>query len=247
MRPIPGTGHFARNGLGLTAGRGDMTIDFSQLYAALGLHPDCSLEAFQRAYRQRLSECHPDRIHSKPIAPAALPLSELIALHSSAITFYRAHGRLPGSAIATPVQHATPVSRTAIDGTAPHHDRSTAWRWIFALVLLTGSLLLGVMHEQSQPGPDTAASTPQADSTNRLAVRSDLAEGPLELGMDPATIRAIQGEPMRSNGGTWEYGPSWLRIEHGELVDWYSSPLYRLKTRTPSPDVDRESSTSYKR
>src|SRR3546814_19462828 len=65
--------------------RSTMTPDLSQLYAELGLHPDCTLEPFQPAYRQRLSERHPERSHGKPIAPDALPTRELHALHSSAV------------------------------------------------------------------------------------------------------------------------------------------------------------------
>src|SRR3546814_13650073 len=94
----------------------------------------------------------------------------------------------------------------------------------------------------------SGASTIQGEVTgmSRLPTRQGSVDGPLELGMDTETVRAIQGEPMRINGGTWEYGPSWLRFEHGELVDWYSSPLHRLKTRSPSPASDG-SSQSWRR
>lgn len=223
-----------------------MTIDFSQLYAELGLHPDCSLEAFQRAYRRCLSERHPDRVHSGSLPDGALPLSDLIALHSSAMAFHRSHGRLPGGTAAIAVPHAAHVSRTPTDTSATHDGHSTTWRWVLAILLLSGSLLLGVIHEQPQPEPGRAASEPQAANAGRFSLPPDLADGPLELGMDAQTVRGIQGEPMRINDNLWEYGPSWLRFEHGELVDWYSSPLYRLKTRTPSPASDAESAKTYR-
>ena len=49
-----------------------MTPDFSQIYAELGLLPGCSLEEFQRAYRQRLSERHPDKARSAVIQPGEI-------------------------------------------------------------------------------------------------------------------------------------------------------------------------------
>lgn len=212
-----------------------MTIDFSQLYAELNLHPDCTLEHFQRAYRQRLSERHPDRSHGKPIAPDALPLSELIALHSSAIAFHREHGRLPGSSVPPVAQHLPHVHPAPFDRVNADAGHTTATRWVLAALLLAGSLLVGILHEHAQP-PSTTFTTPDEQTgASHLPARQGTVDGPLELGMDTETVRAIQGEPMRINGDTWEYGPSWLRFEHGELVDWYSSPLHRLKTRSPSP------------
>lgn len=223
-----------------------MTIDFSQLYAELGLDPDCSLEAFQRAYRQRLSERHPDRIHNAPTAPDALPLSDLIALHSSAIAFHREHGRLPGGSAVTAALHVPHVRQAPADPIEADDDRSTTTRWVLAMLLLAGSLLVGVMHEHAQPLPGTNTAVGAVLEESRLVPSHEALDGPLELGMDTQTVRAIQGEPMRINGGTWEYGPSWLRFEHGELVDWYSSPLHSLKTRSPSPPSDG-SSKSYRR
>lgn len=223
-----------------------MTPDFSQLYAELGLHPDCTLEQFQRAYRQRLSERHPDRSQGKPTAPDALPLSELIALHSSAIAFHREHGRLPGSSVPPVTQHLPRFHLAPADSVDAGEDHSTATRWVLAILLLAGSLLVGILHEQAQPPSATFTTPGEQTEASHLQARQDTLDGPLELGMDIETVRAIQGEPMRINGDTWEYGPSWLRFEHGELVDWYSSPLHRLKTRSPSPPSDA-SSPSWRR
>jgi hypothetical protein len=63
----------------------------------------------------------------------------------------------------------------------------------------------------------------------------------LEIGMDMQAVRQIQGEPAQQEGSRWFYGPSWLYFEDDHLVDWYSSPLYPLKTATSSPaDGDME-------
>ncbi len=218
-----------------------MTPDFSQLYAELGLHPGCSLEEFQRAYRQRLSERHPDRTHSVATPPGALPLNELIALHSSAIAFHREHGRLPGGSAPAIPPPATRIGHNPTPSMDADTGRSPIVRRVLAILLIVGLLSIGVLSEDSGvPPPKTTL--PEAQRASEGLPPSGIRNGLLELGMDAATVRAIQGEPMRISGGTWEYGPSWLRIEHGELVDWYSSPLYRLKTRTPSPASEPESS-----
>ena len=60
----------------------------------------------------------------------------------------------------------------------------------------------------------------------------------LEIGMDADAVRRIQGEPLQQEGSQWIYGPSWLYFERGRLADWYSSPLYPLKTATGSPSDD---------
>ena len=53
--------------------------------------------------------------------------------------------------------------------------------------------------------------------------------------MDVETVRSKQGNPMHSEGSEWIYGPSWIRFERDRVIDWYSSPLHRLETETPSP------------
>jgi hypothetical protein len=65
---------------------------------------------------------------------------------------------------------------------------------------------------------------------------ADLIGTQLALGMDKRSVRTIQGAPMSTQGDNWFYGPSWLRFEQDQLVDWYSSPLHRLKTASPTPD-----------
>jgi len=214
-----------------------MTPDFSQMYTELGLQPDCSLEQFQRAYRQRLSERHPDRTPSHAADSGALPLNELIALHASAIAFHREQGRLPGSALpATPPLRVAPIFSAAASDA--DDSRTSSARWLLAGLLLAGALLAGVFLESAPPQPISAEPSPPSSAVADPLPAPEVPSGPLELGMDAQTVRAIQGDPMRINDNIWEYGPSWLRIEHDQLVDWYSSPLYRLKTRTPSPAAD---------
>lgn len=220
-----------------------MIPDFSQMYAELGLQPDCSLEQFQHAYRQRLSELHPDRAANRAARPAALPLNELIALHASAIAFHREHGRLPGSALPTAPPPVTPARPTPPSADLPGDARSTTTRWTLAALLLAGSLLVGVFLE----GPAPPSPLPEPAVVAEPQPAPEAASGPLELGMDTETVRAIQGDPMRITDSIWEYGPSWLRFEHGELVDWHSSPLHRLKTRTPAPNAGTDTTEKYVR
>lgn len=215
-----------------------MEPDFSQMYADLGLQPDCSLEQFKRAYRQRVSELHPDRAPNLATPANGLPLGDLIALQSAALAFHREHGRLPGSTLRHHPADSAVAQTTAHRPSYSSGDgdpRAAAARWPIAAVLLAGALLAGVFLDNpnsSPPAPPPASAPVPGPLPEAAAVPS----GPLELGMDAATVRSIQGDPMRIDEDTWEYGPSWLRIEHNQLVDWYSSPLYRLKTRTPSPE-----------
>ncbi|QOW18807.1 J domain-containing protein [Lysobacter ciconiae] len=69
---------------------------------------------------------------------------------------------------------------------------------------------------------------------------ADMAAAParrrlLEPGMDTASVILIQGKPLAVNGNRWDYGPSWLRFEDGQLVDWYNSPLHPLKVSGTAP------------
>lgn len=217
-----------------------MTPDFSQMYAELGLQPDCSLEQFRHACRQRISELHPDRAPNPDTPAGGLSVGELIALQSAALAFHREHGRLPGS----PLRHVRAGVATArptvgdpgMVAGAGRGRRATS-RWPLAVLLLASSLVVGMWLDIAPPQPPVAPTgQPQQSAEREFATA--LPNGPLELGMDAATVRLIQGDPMRIHNNTWEYGPSWLRIEHNRLVDWYSSPLYRLNTRTSSPDAD---------
>ncbi len=57
----------------------------------------------------------------------------------------------------------------------------------------------------------------------------------LSLGMSAETVRAIEGDPEAIHDGRWDYGPSWISFDHGEVVDWHSSPLRSLKATSSRP------------
>ncbi len=60
----------------------------------------------------------------------------------------------------------------------------------------------------------------------------------LTVGMSPESVRAIEGEPVFVHDDRWEYGPSWIRFDHGVVVDWRNSPLHDLKTPHTRPSVE---------
>ena len=80
----------------------------------------------------------------------------------------------------------------------------------------------------------------QAITQNSVSGLILLAERPVKLGdsvrigTDEGDVRRIQGEPAFLSADVWEYGPSYIRFEKHKVVGWYSSPLYPLKTGTPS-------------
>lgn len=89
-----------------------------------------------------------------------------------------------------------------------------------------------------EPTPVPAdTTTPGTDAGNVQEDGQPLVAPPrlIEIGMDAETVRSLQGDPMQWEGSEWIYGPSWIRFERGRVIDWYSSPLHRLKTETTSP------------
>lgn len=218
-----------------------MQPDFTQLYSQLGVQPDCGLEEFKRAYRRRIIELHPDRQGANARSPETLALlRELISLYAIASSFHRRHGRLPGGAPprvpgAASVETAPPPPR-ASPPAATHVLRPSSRRGAWRAVLLVAIVLaLVVSWDSSSPttGEQPALGPIRLDpDAASIAATTDR----LGIGMDMATVLAIQGEPMHVRDTEWHYGPSWLRFEDEHLVDWYSSPLHRLKTATPKPD-----------
>ena len=224
--------------------------DFALLYARLGLPPDCTLEQFKHACRQRIAELHPDRDRAPPGAAAPdLAISELLSLYAGAVRFHRRHGRLPGA------QPAFTRGATALQPQVPAHVPETAsdaddvappsWRgWLLAAVAAALLLALLASLDHGPPGGDALPATPVDPAEamdDRVAVAA--AQLQLELGMDQATVLAIQGEPMQYDDRDWIYGPSWIRFEKGRVVDWYSSPLHRLRTAMPAPPRDAVEAT----
>lgn len=219
--------------------------DFALLYARLGLPPDCTLEQFKHACRQRIAQLHPDKSPGAASSMPDLPISELISLYVSAVRFHRRHGRLPGGqpvaiARATPSPQARPVAHASeapdADGAAPPPSWHT-WLLVAAAVALLLALF-AALDRESVPADHAAANPPPAEAAqgrDPAIETAAITPSQLELGMDQATVLAIQGEPLHHDDRDWLYGPSWIRFEKGRVVDWYSSPLYRLRVATPAP------------
>jgi hypothetical protein len=217
-------------------------IDFLDLYRQLRVSPDCSLDEFKRAYRRCVSTLHPDR---KPPGQegyrnsrSAQRLQQLNVQYEAAMDFQRLHGRLPG---ATPLpavapQRAAAPTRPSPKPTPLRAPRREHVKWLIPIALVAiGILFWGA-----------SAVTPQPDAPGDAATRDNdasPAEAPaapsLSLGMSPENVRAIEGNPVAIRDELWEYGPSWVRFDHGSVVDWYSSPLHSLKTARTVPPTHR--------
>lgn len=75
-----------------------MKPDLESLYSQLDLRPDCSLEEFQRAYRRRIGELHPDRNQGAPqSAETRRQLRQLLWMNATVSRFHRRYGRMPGA------------------------------------------------------------------------------------------------------------------------------------------------------
>jgi len=80
--------------------------------------------------------------------------------------------------------------------------------------------------------PDTPGSMSEPQKVGAVA-HDDVADAPvIHAGMSADEVRAIEGEPTWVHGDLWEYGPSWIRFDHDEVVEWHSSPLRTLHTGT---------------
>ncbi|KRF02124.1 hypothetical protein ASG87_11635 [Frateuria sp. Soil773] len=208
--------------------------DFFDLYRKLGLSPGCGLLELKRAYRRHVSMLHPDHRVGNPLdARAAERLQRLTAQYGAAMEFQRRHGRLPGapgsSRPAAP-ETAAPAWRQppAVQLDAPSQERPKV-----LILLLAAALGVSLWNVASLP-PEIMSSSPVAASA---AVGWTVADDPpaLRPGMSPDEVLAAEGEPTAVQGDRWEYGPSWIRFEHDEVVDWYSSPLHALRTASVRP------------
>jgi hypothetical protein len=217
-------------------------IDFLDLYRQLRVSPDCSLDEFKRAYRRCVSTLHPDR---KPPGQegyrnsrSAQRLQQLNVQYEAAMDFQRLHGRLPGASPLPAVapQRAAAPPRPSPRPTPLRAPRREHVKWLIPIALVAiGVLFWGA-----------SAVAPQPDASGEAATRDNdpsPAEAPaapsLSLGMSPENVRAIEGNPVAIRDELWEYGPSWVRFDHGSVVDWYSSPLHSLKTARTVPPTHR--------
>jgi hypothetical protein len=218
-----------------------MNPDYTTLYRELGLQPGCSLDDFRQAYRRHVATLHPDRIRV-PARGSFLTLSDLTVLYDQAMRFHRRYGRLPG----TPPMAGMQVPGSSIRGGAtdagsairsdeapPLAQPTGRWLpWLFVAALAL--LVVGIWQ-----APLRNPAVEHARIPDRLpSVQMAPSPGKLVLGMDATTVLAIQGEPVHQREDEWYYGPSWVKFEKGRVVDWYSSPLYRLNAETSTPQHD---------
>lgn len=218
--------------------------DFLDLYGKLRLQPDCSLADFKQAYRRHVSQWHPDRRTRGPRADAlaARRLQRLMAQYSAAMEFHRQHGRLPGAApvkaIVEPASNivvfvprvaeqprvdaeAVEAPSQAPSRTRRAPTRSIAW---FAVIAIVGAAAWMFI-----PDPDRV--DPAVEGLPIVAAEADapaIETGVISLGMKDDEVVALEGEPTLRSPDRMEYGPSWVRLEGGSVVDWYSSPLRTL-------------------
>jgi hypothetical protein len=99
---------------------------------------------------------------------------------------------------------------------------------LLVVILATAGIVYLAATDSSEDAPvqpTLDGSRPQRTEASPAA----LARQQVRLGMTPAQVRAIEGEPMTANPAVWEFGPSWIAFECGEVSDWYSSPLHPLK------------------
>lgn len=216
-------------------------IDFLDLYRQLRVSPDCSLDEFKRAYRRCVSSLHPDRIptgrESYRNSRSAQRLQQLNVQYEAAMEFQRLHGRLPGASPLPPVvpQRAVPPPRPSPRPVTPRAPRREHVKWLIPIALISiGILFWGA--SAVAPQPDASG---EAARENEASPAEASATPNLTLGMSPENVRAIEGNPVAIRDELWEYGPSWVRFDHGSVVDWYSSPLHSLKTARTVPPTHR--------
>jgi hypothetical protein len=206
--------------------------DFLDLYRKLGLSPGCDLAEFKRAYRRHVSQLHPDREGGD-----AGQLQASIAQYGAAIDFHRRHGRLPGAAAQGRVAPASapspprhPPSSEMADEPAPVRSRS---KLLFVCIIaVLGILAWSLMPSSS---PENAPAQAATDNGANPAEAASANVASLSLGMSPAEVRAIEGDPLIVHRDRWDYGPSWIQFENDQVIDWYSSPLHSLRTATSRP------------
>jgi hypothetical protein len=215
-------------------------IDFLDLYRQLRVSPDCGLQEFKQAYRRQVSTLHPDGKPQNYARTRVQRLQQLNAQYEAAMAFQRLHGRLPGAA--PPARAVMPnrdnPSSPRPSPAPPSNARPRPnMKWLIPIALVAiGILFWGVSTVVPQPD-DT---TDNAANNDNDASPADTPAAPmLAVGMSQESVRAIEGDPVAIRDDLWEYGPSWVRFDHGSLVDWYSSPLHALKTTRTRPSAAR--------
>lgn len=212
--------------------------DFDALYRDLGITAQCALPVFKQRYRRRVAQLHPDHGGNARDAEALKLLNQR---YSAALAFHRRHGRFPGAAGDAAIAWAMPV-RAAGSGPSPATRRPTMRTW--ALLALFAATALAVWIKLTWTVPDhaadlqsgsaaTAIQVPASGGMRSVGKAGNWMPARLRPGMSPAKVREQLGEPISrgDDARLWIYGPSWLRFECGQLVEWYSSPLAPLRTQ----------------
>ncbi|HUA80347.1 MAG TPA: J domain-containing protein [Dyella sp.] len=225
-------------------------VDFLDLYRQLRVGPDCDLKEFKQAYRRCVSRLHPDR---KPpgfkgyTSPhAAQRLQQLNVQYEAAMAFQRLHGRLPGAlpaSVSAQPKITPPPRPPAPPKASPDSPRQPSVaprrpnvKWLIPIALVAvGFLFWGASAVAPSPDSTTDSATHDNDASPAEAPAVPM----LTLGMSMDNVRAIEGSPVAIRDDVWEYGPSWVRFDHGSVVDWYSSPLHSLKTTQARPPTAR--------
>lgn len=221
-----------------------MTIDdtdFSVLYRALGLRPDCSFEQLRHAYRREVRRLHPDSGGS----PAGnVDLQRLTWLYGAVIKFHRAHGRLPGARLAPVASNdrvpATYAVRAPAVGDALESRMASSRRRLRYMVI-AGVVLIALLWLYAAPAPrplQTSRGLPDTQSQAENTKKGSNAATRLAPGMDATQVQAILGPPLRRFDARWDYGPSWVAFRCGRVSGWYSSPLRPLGVDSRHPERD---------
>jgi curved DNA-binding protein CbpA len=212
--------------------------DFVSFYQQLGLKPGCTLDELKGAYRRRVSELHPDRRGDEANPADAARLQELTAAYSAASVFHRRYGRLPGGHHVTargPMPTA-PVRNAPVAPARGSRKRALLWLALFGgLAWLVWNSTIG--DSSGDAGADRPAAGTRAAAGDSIS-SSDTRAWPaqrIDIGVDEASVRALEGRPVAQNGEHWDYGPSWIEFSDGKVKDWYSSKLHPLKVATTRP------------
>ncbi|WP_239950355.1 hypothetical protein [Dyella terrae] len=102
------------------------------------------------------------------------------------------------------------------------------------LVIAALAVLGWTVHETSLQNTSDSADEDVPTQVDAVGVshESVATDAVLHVGMSTDDVRTLEGEPVAVHGDLWEYGPSWVRFDHDEVVEWHSSPLRPLRTDT---------------
>lgn len=206
-------------------------VDLLRLYREFQLEPGASVDDLKRAYRRHVSLVHPDRLVAKdPISQhlANERLQLLTTLYEAGMQFHRQHGRLPGAAAERSEAHteAHAEARVSAPLNAPS-ARPSHRRWW--LMLMVATALCGYWLLSDQPEAELVSTPAPVRAVTTVGAKAHSAYDGIQRGMPKTVVTEILGAPISMDQDRWYYGPSWLRFEDGRLVEWYSSPLRRLR------------------